>query len=336
MLTNMSRLPLATLPTFCAVARRANLRAAAEALHLTHSAVSQQIQQLEQRLGVPLFERRQRRLVLNAAGAALLAAVEPALDRIAAGAEEAVAQARGQTRQLRISLLPSFTQRWMLPRMARWREAHPDIAIELHASHQLVDLAREGFHAAVRYGQGQWPGLVSERLMNTRLLAVAAPALASALAGLSPAELLRQPLLGDPEEWAAWAAQAGLAQRPVPLASFNDAGLMAQACELGLGVALTRELLLADALLAGTLVQVSEQALPDDSRLGYWLVYRPEQAELAPLVAFRQWMRNEIQASGRALARRQRALRPAAGTAAAGSTGSRSRAASGTRARPAR
>src|SRR5690606_21939093 len=115
--TSMSRLPLQTLPAFRAVARLQNLRAAAETLHLTHSAVSQQIKLLEEQLGFPLFDRRGRRVVLNAAGAALQRAVEPALDRLDEGVRAAAATSAGAAVQLRITLLPSFAQRWLLPRM---------------------------------------------------------------------------------------------------------------------------------------------------------------------------------------------------------------------------
>ncbi|HTP74028.1 MAG TPA: LysR family transcriptional regulator, partial [Burkholderiaceae bacterium] len=150
----MSRLPLHTLPSFRVIARTGNLRAAAEELHLTHSAVSQQLRQLETTLGIELFDRRARRIVLNAAGAALLQAVGPALDQIDAGVRAATAAASGAETRLRVTLLPSFAQRWLLPRMGDWHTRHPDIAVELEASQQVVDLQREGFHAAIRQGSG--------------------------------------------------------------------------------------------------------------------------------------------------------------------------------------
>ena len=125
MLTSMARLPLNTLPAFRTVARLQNLRAAAEELHLTHSAVSQQIKLLEEQLGLLLFDRRGRSLVLNAAGAALQQAVEPALDRLAEGVLAAQGAASGTAQELRLTVLPSFAQRWLLPRMGRWRDATP-------------------------------------------------------------------------------------------------------------------------------------------------------------------------------------------------------------------
>src|SRR5881397_934604 len=164
MLTSMSRLPLNTLPAFRTVARLQNLRAAAESLHLTHSAVSQQIRGLEEQLGFALFERRGRRVVLNAAGEALLRSVQTALSQLDDGVQAAAAAASGTAQRIRVTAVPSFAQRWLLPRIGRWRERHPSLALEIDASHQLVDLQREGFHAGLRQGRGPRPGQHTSRL----------------------------------------------------------------------------------------------------------------------------------------------------------------------------
>src|SRR3954465_9468234 len=160
------RLPLNTLPAFRAVAESQNLRAAADVLHLTHSAVSQQIRVLEEQLGFPLFERRGRRVVLNPAGQVLLRSAQSALAQLDDGMQAAAAVASGTAHRLRVTVLPSFAQRWLLPRMGRWRERHPQLALEISTSQQTVDLQREGFHAALRAGRGPWPGLESERLFG--------------------------------------------------------------------------------------------------------------------------------------------------------------------------
>lgn len=297
----MPRLPLNTLPAFRAAARLQNLRAAAEELHLTHSAVSQQIKLLESQLGLPLFERRGRGVVLNAAGAALLRAVEPALDRLAEGVRAAQAAASGTEQPLRLTLLPSFAHRWLLPRMGRWRECHPDITLELHASAQLVDLQREGFHAALRAGVGPWRGLSAEPLVRSRLVVVAAPARAARLAGQPLEAIAAEPLLGDEALWQRWFALGGLAFRGKPVADFNDFGLMLQATEQDLGLSLARELLAADALQAGRLVRVGSATLEDPDSATYWLVHPPELADWPPLRALRQWLFDELAASRAAL-----------------------------------
>ena len=323
----MSRLPLHLLPAFRAAARLANLRAAADELHLTHSAVSQQIRALEEQLGFELFDRRGRRVVLNAAGHTLLAAVEPALTQIADGARAAAEVAGGQAHRLRLTTLPSFAQRWLLPRMASWRSRHPDIGIELHTSQQLVDLEREGFHAAVRQGQGPWRALHGERLLDSPLIAVGSAQAALRLRGHGDAALAAEPLLGSATRWTRWFEDAGAKVVVQPVATFNDAGLMLQAAEQDLGLALVRELLAADALADGRLVRLSPRVLHDDRADPYWLVYPPRLATWPPLVALQRWLADEL-----ANSRRRLDAVSAAGTSPAGPTGSRSRAASATRA----
>ena len=163
-MSNAPRLPLNTLIAFRAVAELENLRAAAEEMHLTHSAVSQQIRWLEEQLVFAWFDRLGRRVVLNAAGQALLRSVQSALALLDDGVQAAAAAAGGAAQRLRVTVLPSFANRWLMPRMSRWRERHPDLPLEIEASIRVVDLQREGFHAAVRQGKGPWAGLDSERL----------------------------------------------------------------------------------------------------------------------------------------------------------------------------
>jgi LysR family glycine cleavage system transcriptional activator len=336
MLTNMAHLPLHVLPTFVTVARLGKLRAAAETLHLTHSAVSQQIRLLEEQLGSPLFDRRGRRIVLNAAGEALLEAVEPALARIDQGAAAARAAGGLSVETLRLSTLPSFAQRWLLPRMVRWRSRHPSLVLELHTSQQLVDLVHDGFHAAVRQGNGPWKGLQAERLFASPLVAVGPPAAAERLQGRGLAALADEPLLGDAGIWARWFALSGLAAPPRPVASFNDAGLMLQAAEQGLGITLARDLLVADALHEGRLCKLSSLSLEDETVLPLWLVYPPAQAGSPAIAALRDWLRDELAQSRRqldALSASASASASAPGTATAGPTGSRNRAPSASRAR---
>lgn len=298
------RLPLNTLPAFRAVAELQNLRAAAERLHLTHSAVSQQIKGLEEQLGFPLFERSGRGIVLNTAGAALLCAVQGALTQLDEGVLAASAAAAGDEQRLRVSVLPSFAQRWLLPRMARWRARHPSLALEIDSSQQVVDLLRDGFHAALRFGRGPWAGVESEPLFDTPLplIVLASPETAAALPDRTPQTLARQPLLGDREIWQHWFNAAGLRTAITPVASFNDAGMMLQAAEQGLGITLGRELLAADALCAGRLVKVSPVSVHYEQAQTYHLVYRPSLRDWAPLVALKQWLREELEMSRRNLA----------------------------------
>ncbi len=288
----MSRIPLQTLPTFRAVAQLSNLRAAAEQLHLTHSAISQQIRLLEEQLGFALFERRGRRVVLNAAGTVLLAAVESALAQL----DDAVRRAGtpDTEQRLRITVLPSFAQHWLLPRMPRWRESHPDIAIEMHTSHRVLDLKRDGFHAAMRQGRGPWRGLEGTCLIDTPLIVVGSADMGRRLLGCAPEVLAQEPLLGEADRWERWFALAGHAGRANPVAVFNDMGMLVQAAEQGMGIALCRELVAADALRDGRLVRLSPVALADPGADTFWLLHPPELADWPPMVALRNWMQAEL------------------------------------------
>jgi LysR family glycine cleavage system transcriptional activator len=323
----IARLPLQTLPAFRVVARLANLRAAAEELHLTHSAVSQQIKLLEEQIGFTLFDRRGRRIVLNAAGAALLRAVDPALDQLDDGLRAAAAASGNEAQRIRVTLLSSFGQRWLLPRMGRWRERHPDIGIELHTSQNVIDLQREGFHAALRQGAGKWRDLESVCLTDSAMIVLGSPDAAHRLRGSAPAALADEPLLGNVATWQRWFALSGVRTRINPVAAFNDAGLMLQAAEQNLGLALAREILAADALRDGRLVRLSPIALQDEEYDAYWLVFPPSLRAWPPLLALRDWLLGELARSQRELdALKDGALRE---TAPSGRSGSRSRAASG-------
>ena len=301
----MARLPLHVLPAFRTVAELQNLRAAADVLHLTHSAVSQQIRGLEEQLGIRLFERHGRRVVLNPAGEALLRSTRAALAQLDDGVQAAMAAATGSTHALCVTVLPSFAQRWLLPRIGRWRERHPHLPLEIDASAQVVDLQREGFHAALRYGTGPWPGLESEPLfdidMPMRLIVVASPPTARRLHRVPAEALARESLLGERELWELWFAAAGLSIRVTPVALFNDAGLMLQAAEQDLGLALARELLAADALADGRLARVSDLSIEYEPTRTYHLVYPPSVRDWPPLAALRQWLRDELELSRKAL-----------------------------------
>lgn len=295
------RLPLSTLPTFRVVARLENLRAAADELHITHSAVCQQIRQLEERIGVSLFERRGRRIALNAAGRAFQPTVNQALDLVDDGVRAALAAGVGAATSIRVTALSSFAQRWLLPRLVRWHERHPDIGLELNTSHQVMDLKREGFHAAIRQGGGRWRGLDATPLLSSPLVAIGSPRVALRVGTGGAAAIAHQPLLGNTAMWERWFALAGVRTKIVPVAEFSDAGLMLQAAEQGMGIALTREVLAADALRDGKLVRLAPESIPDPMSHGYWLVHPPELAQWPPLVALHAWLSDEVAASEREL-----------------------------------
>jgi LysR family glycine cleavage system transcriptional activator len=257
-------------------------------------------------------------VVLNPAGEALLRSVQAALALLDDGVQAAAAAASGRAQRVRVTVLPSFAQRWLLPRMGRWRERHPDLALEIDASPQLVDLQRDGFHAGLRIGRGPWAGLESERLFDVPmpLIVVGSPAAARRLLGAGPEALAREPLLDDAELWQRWFAAAGFQTRVTTVAVFNDAGLMLQAAEQNLGLALSRELLAADALRDGRLVRLSPVSITYEHAHAYHLVYPPSLRDWPPLVALRRWLQDELELSRKTLHPAKRPTRkPAKSTA---------------------
>lgn len=296
-------LPLQTLRVFRQAAQTQNLRAAAERLNLTHGAVSQQIRLLEERLGLPLFDRIGRGVHLNAAGAALLHRVQQALALLDAGEREARALAETPQHLLRLSMLPSFAQCWLLPRMSRWQRDHPGWRLAIDARLNLVDLGgphAEGADVAVRYGQPPWPGVVAKPLGGELLFPVASPSLAGSLRGLAPSELLRFPLLHGTAEWNSWLQAAGVSERePEAVASFNDAGLLLQAAETGLGIALARGLLVLDRLRDGRLIPLHPLTVPSPRR--YWLTASEPGWQRPEVQALYEWLQARMAESKREL-----------------------------------
>jgi len=153
----------------------------------------------------------------------------------------------------------------------------------------------------VREGHGPWPGLLSERLFEQRAIVVGSPAAARRLEGATADAFAREPLLGEDVTWKDWFAAAGLALDVRPVASFNDAGLMLQATEQDLGIAISREMLAADALVSGRLVKLSPIVVAHPDVRPYHFVYPPHFAAWAPLVSLRAWLTDEIAQSQRAL-----------------------------------
>jgi LysR family glycine cleavage system transcriptional activator len=293
------------LPAFKAAAELGNLRAAASVLHVTPSAISQQISRLEEQLGFVVFEREGRKVVLNDAGRLLLRRVQAALKEIDEGVQEAAITANARADVVvRISVVPSFAQRWLLPRIGRWRAAHPGIGLEIDATRDTVDLARAGVHAGIRTGGGAWPGLVAERLtdLDVPLVPVGCRAAAQRLAGRGPEAIAGEALLGDPLLWQRWFAGAGVTATVKSAATFAETGLMLQAAEQDIGLVLARGLYTVDALQEGRLVRLSDVDVAIEDAQRFFLVHPPGLGDWPPLVRLREWLREEIAQSERALA----------------------------------
>ena len=283
--------PLNALRFFEAVARHKSFARAADELHVTPAAVSQQIRLLEDHLGVALFKRG-RVLVLNESAADAVHLISDAFDQL----ERAAHRIRSGSiaGPLIVSAPPAFATHWLMPRLEDFYARYPDVQIHLRATRRLVDFAMEEVDVAIRFGSGAHPGLSVERLMPDAIVPVAAPALAASIGSL--ADLQRVCLIEDEwqtmrgifPEWQAWLAALGAGTAPVSIRRFGDADLAIGAALAGLGVALTWQSLVSNDLKSGRLAQVLNLRIP--AELSYHLVMPQNRTAAAKVEAFRAWM----------------------------------------------
>lgn len=298
--------PLNAVRAFEAAARHASFVSAADELAVTPSAVSQQVKQLEDWLGRPLFRRLPRGLVATDAGKQYLAPLTEALDRI----DVATARLRGgkQARVLTVTCLSSFGAQWLTPRLHRFNARHPDIDVMLATFDRLVDLETEDVDLAIRYGVGTYPGLHVEELMRETIGPVCAPDLVGDADHPIRAieDLVHHPLLHDtdavadgPLNWenflrligAPMGGEAGQID-PERGPRFSDSHIMIQACIAGRGVMLGRSGLIADALETGILV--APFGLPVPAVSSYRLAMLPGALANPKVAAFREWVYEEL------------------------------------------
>lgn len=270
--------PLDSLQVAVVAARAGSFTAAAEALGLTHGAVSRRVRSVENWLGTPLFERAGRGVALTPEGLRLVRTAEQSFDAIARCADQWRPHRGVMT--VNMSVVPSFARLWLLPRMRVLQGEPQDLRIDLAVEHGLADVAGGAVDLALRYGGGHWPGLRSHLLLQERLLPVAAPALAEALGPRAkPDALLRQPLLHDSDasQWRAWLAAAGVPRfRPRSIdRRFEDYDLVLLAAQAGLGIALARLPLAQPWLADGRLVAVSNRGIANP--LAHYVVQRPDE-----------------------------------------------------------
>lgn len=283
----MSRPPLHALQGFVIAARLGNLSRAAEAMHLTVSALSHQMRALETRLGQPLLERHPRGVRPTPEGQRLLDRIAPHLDAIAREVQPFAAR---RDDVLTLSVTPSMASAWLVPRLGEFFAAHPKVELSLLSSTRVVDFERElHVDAALRVGQGAWPGLTAEPLFDEWLVPMASPALIARMGGIGARPLAQWPILGDPDgEWERWFEVAG--ERPPTryMAVFDDSEAHHRAALDGVGVALgrlTRARLLVD---AGQLLPLSTQRL----KAGYahYLVHPARSRQHRGFADFRAWL----------------------------------------------
>lgn len=283
--------PLNALRFFEAAARHRSFVRAAEELHVTPAAVSQQIKLLEDHLGVTLFKRG-KTLVLSDSANDALHLVSEAFDQL----ERAMLKVRSGSAAgpLIVSTPPAFAARWLIPRMDDFHARHPEVEIHLLATRRPVDFSMEDVDVAIRFGTASHPELNVERLMPETIVAVAASELAASFQ--TPADLARANLIEDDwhimrgafPEWETLLATLGVVDRPLRIRRFGDADLAIQAAIAGLGVTLAWHSLVTNDLKTGRLVQVLNHEMPTD--LGYHLVMPKNRTMLSKVAAFRTWL----------------------------------------------
>jgi len=282
-----------------AVARHLNFRAAAEELSLTQSAVSRQVQSLEDEVGVPLFLRHTRAVELTSAGAQLLRAVVPSLERI----DSAVLQVRRSSgrKSVAISTWASFASMWLIPRLEAFQAEYPDIDIRMDATDTTIDLETSDADVALRYTRPQSAPAGAVRLFGEQLTPVASPWLLKSGKPLRKSEDLAQFALIEASDthrtqnlewltWRRWLISNGLPKlEPKRWMYFNYAHQIAQAALTGQGLALARMPLVADSLANGDLVEV----LPGhrlDTPMAYFLIVGPRSGKRPEIEAFCNWL----------------------------------------------
>ena len=282
--------PLNALRAFEAAARHLSFTKAADELNVTQAAISHQVKALEEWLGVPLFIRRNRTLLLTESGQTYAGPLSEALDTInLATARLASLDSSGT---LTVSVLPSIAAKWLVPRMRLFRERHPEIEVRLSPSTHLTDFSREAVDVVLRYGRGDWPGLRADKFMTEDVFPVCSPALVRGPHALqTPDDLRHYTLLHDDyhEDWRKWLLAAGVSEvdwdrGPV----YEDSANLLQAAIAGEGVALGRSALAADDLAEGRLIKPFDISLPVE--FAYYVVAPEVNSERPKVVAFREWI----------------------------------------------
>jgi LysR family glycine cleavage system transcriptional activator len=290
--------PLNALRAFEAAARHLSFVAAADELCVTPAAISHQIKGLEDYLGVALFKRLKRRVMLTDQGQLLLPELKQAFTLI----ERAMANLANDERRdmLTVSATPAFTAKWLLPRIHLFRERHPEIDVRLDATHELEDLERGQVDVAIRFGAGEYPGLECKPLrpgVPERVYPVCSPALLGGRHALKqPADLQHHTLLHDETikgggvlpSWQTWLASAGVDCVPANRGlRFNNSVLAIDAAINGQGVALSCGFVVADDLAAGRLVRPFK--IPCNLDYNYFVVY-PRNRAGDKVEKFYQWL----------------------------------------------
>jgi LysR family glycine cleavage system transcriptional activator len=288
---SLNRFHLNGLRALEAAGRLGSLRAAAGELGVTIGAVSQQVLKAEEQFGRPVFERHPKGLKPTPFGQEVLHYLSSGFAEISAGLALAERRREGV---LTVSVAPVFASKWLVWRLQRFRELHPDIRIRIDADVALVDPKASDVDVCIRVGRGDWPNVRAERLLDQIVFPVCSPSLAERLR--HPRDLAHVPIIREPSPmfgWDAWLGPNGLDEAilgdgPV----FSDASLCLDAAVAGQGVFLGWETLACDAIAMGRLTV----PFPDRYATGiaYWFVTSRSAPPTRAVQAFREWLKAEL------------------------------------------
>lgn len=294
----MNRIPgLSTLKTLEAAGRLMSFTKAASELGVTPAAVSHQIREFEEQLGLRLFERTSRSMRHTPAGGLLHETVAEALENISRTVSRL--QRTGSKKRLKVTAYPSITAKWLVPRLDRFLDIVPDAEVRIDVSQAPLDFVRDDMDIAIRFGDGIYPGMQVDRLFVETVFPVCSPLLLSGSRPLRhPRDLLHHTLihvdwedLGPWPNWRMWMQAAGVNdfndRRGL---HFSQTSLAIQAAIDGNGVALGDSTLVADDIAAGRLVQPFSVALKVPPQLAYYVIAPVETAEEPMVRAFRDWV----------------------------------------------
>lgn len=282
--------PLSALRAFSALAETRSMSAAGDLLNVSHAAISQQVRGLEARLGLKLVTRDGRGVALTAQGAELAGVLRDSFQAMS----EIIATLTGADadRPLQVSTTSMFAASWLMPRIADFRHLHPDIDLMLNPTAQLVDLSPGGIDIAIRYGNGNWPGLDVELLMPTQILIVASRSLVGDRVIDHPSQLLDYPWLQElgTNESKNWLARHGVTQGRIKGLTEVPGNLMHDGLRSGQGVVATIRAFIEPDIAQGAIRVLFEE---EDAGHGYYLVTRP--GLLRPSAQlFAKWLRRQV------------------------------------------
>jgi LysR family glycine cleavage system transcriptional activator len=289
--------PVNLLRAFSMVTRFGSVSRAAEALHLTQSAVSKQVKELEEGVGVALFERSRKRLALTPAGERYEKAVRAVLAQLEAATLELITSNDGGG-ALHVSSLPTFAAKWLIPRLPRFQEQHPQITLHFVPYVHSYDFERPELDCSILFGDGHWPGAHAHYITGNEVALIAPRTSVADWVIKAPGDVARYALLRHvtvPEAWARWAETHELPGLIAPLTGpqFDQFQTMIRAVMAGMGLALVPRCLVHDEIATGVVREpLAQHPMGGGYRsdMGYWFCYPEGRTQLHALQCFRQWL----------------------------------------------